>query len=650
MTTTTPPETRKIIGLACILLNFLIFSFSDAWQVILTAFLTLLHLWALIHKESSQLTGASITLQSIFLFNFQLRTSTYMSLGCYLTHYLLLVLSSCSWRWMAGFFGIHASSFALMSLASPEQNFEINGAKYVFVALVVSMFWQQRQAHGDEEMLRAFQLSENQRQNLQKRINELEKLVLEKENILLSFSHELRNPLNGLLGYLSMAESKTPDGELTNYLQKASICAEVLHSGIATILDYDQIENNLFELSPAQTDMPKLLETVWKAHVDLIRSKNLVGYLYVSQNFPQRLNLDARRLSQVLFNLIGNAVKFTDKGQICVTVDWIPAGSRDNHSAQNIANVKTPREDTECIDFSAMLLAGESDTALEGRHLSATTMGTTKNSFKSMNHFLSLNKLEFSRTELSAMEEAAGVAPEGALIFRITDSGCGIRKELQEQLFSRLSNTEGMQAKRLGAGLGLWTSRKIINIMGGDIRVCSREQVGSVFKIILPAKAVWTLQKGECELDHLSKTLLSNDLNSTQSQTSRQLRAMVVDDIPYNQIINKHFLEKCGVTVVKTALNGEEAVRAYTESAAGSYEVITMDLEMPLMDGKTAIKLIREHEKRNGWKPVKIFIISGNCRSSVMQECLDAQGEYRVTEFLAKPVHIARLEQAIKNL
>jgi len=131
----------------------------------------------------------------------------------------------------------------------------------------------------------------------------------------------------------------------------------------------------------------------------------------------------------------------------------------------------------------------------------------------------------------------------------------------------------------------------------------------------------------------------------------KKFSAMIVDDIPFNHYILKNYLEKLQVNIVDIADNGLKAFQKYSERIANKNppQIVTMDLDMPIMNGKEASMKIRELEKQNDLKPCFLMIISGNCTESEIQECLDPKGKIRAQAFLKKPVTLEDLVRVISN-
>lgn len=447
----------------------------------------------------------------------------------------------------------------------------------------------------------------------------LQTTIQEKEDFILNFSHELRNPLNGLLGNLELAIRNNTHIKTNENLRKAKICSEILENFLTSILDSSKAENGKLEVSETAIDTKTFFERIWTVAADLIAAKRLKGYFNLSCRVPKKITIDSRRLTQIILNLVGNAVKFTDEGMISVTITWISHKPNRSKSAQEIDL------NDQISEFHMITNKTPRDSVIGVRN--------------PFDYFtLDLNKTNFLENENLANSD------EGDLVIMIGDSGCGIPQEKLPQLFKKFSQVNTSSEKRkLGAGLGLWITKNIIEVMQGDIKVNSREQNGTVFTVRLPSKLA------------ISRTNSSSGEPSLQSRGSeiparKKLRAMVVDDLPYNQTINVQLLEKLGVEVSDLAENGSKAVSLYCNRPSGYYDLITMDINMPVMNGKDACREIRAYETSKGWKPVPIVIISGNCSKKETKECLDVKGDIRANFFVEKPCGLPQLGKIVNRL
>jgi signal transduction histidine kinase len=310
-----------------------------------------------------------------------------------------------------------------------------------------------------------------------------------KAQFLANMSHEIRTPMNGVLGVLHLLKSEPLSDDGRRLLDEAVGCGHMLAELLNDVIDFSKIEAGRLELSPEPVDPAAVLRSV----TDLLRPQATAAGLWLRIDADDDLGwraLDPVRLRQVLFNLVGNAVKFTRTGGVDVRLGacW------------------------------------------------------------------------------------RGEAP--ALRFEVTDTGVGISDEAQASLFQRFHQADGSTTRRFGgSGLGLAISQRLAELLGGEITVRSLPGVGSVFTVEITAPPA-PAPKVEA---------------SAGSDLLSGLRVLVVEDNPTNRLIAGRLLEHLGAEV-ETADDGRMGVDAV---ARGSFDLIFMDIQMPVMDGVEATRLIR---------------------------------------------------------
>jgi len=185
---------------------------------------------------------------------------------------------------------------------------------------------------------------------------------------------------------------------------------------------------------------------------------------------------------------------------------------------------------------------------------------------------------------------------EGFLKIQITDTGCGIDESDLSKLFGMFEQAnQGPRPVHGGTGLGLWICKQLCHKMKGDITVYSKKDEGSSFVLYIPV-----------DNKQVNSTMVLN-----KSPHSRErLRVLVVDDYSVNRYLHKLLLEQEGVQV-SVACNGKEAVEKYKAHMNDPYDFIMMDVQMPVMDGFVATKLIREWEADNNKNKVDIYFVTG---------------------------------------
>ncbi|HEY0063915.1 MAG TPA: two-component regulator propeller domain-containing protein [Telluria sp.] len=319
----------------------------------------------------------------------------------------------------------------------------------------------------------------------------------QKSEFLANMSHEMRTPLAGVIGMLNFALRDTRLQENTReQIMRGQANAQSLLTIINDLLDFSKIEAGKLTIENIDFALGPMLENVASLFEEQAAAHSISFGIELAPNLPQFVVGDPTRLRQVLVNLVGNAFKFTNEGEVRVTIESLPGEPHDG-----------PR----------------------------------------------INLVRFS----------------------VRDTGIGIAAAALERLFQKFEQADSTTTRRYGGtGLGLAICRQLVELMGGEISVDSREGEGSVFSVVLP------LADGVAppEVQHVSLEPHSHRLN-----------VLCAEDFPTNQIIIRMMLEDLGHKV-DIADNGALAVAA---CARIRYDLILMDGRMPEMDGSTATRLIR---------------------------------------------------------
>ena len=493
---------------------------------------------------------------------------------------------------------------------------------------------------------------EEANQKLFKTNKELEEALQEKENFILRFSHEIRNPLNSLLGNVDLCQEYAEDEQSRQMLNEAKISGEILLQLLNNILDTAKVSTNRLDLSMHYQEIKGFLERAWVVCSEIIRRKKLYGCLSLNMNVPERIEFDSHRLMQILINVVSNAAKFTEHGYVKVFVDFEEGAEirvedmkpRYADSYKKIDDNQTDEDEVNQFELSEYpehqydALSSTKKTFVENR--GSLRQKTLKNSATSklIRRPDIKSKESITFTDQDSMSEGP---KEGYLRLEIIDSGCGIKKRDLDLLFNKFTQVNEQSSKRqIGTGLGLWITKEIVELMRGRVEIYSVPNHGTAIVMMLKSKS------GLPQPSRLTPNIL--DL-SVQPLPSIH-RAMIVEDIPYNQEINSKFLQKCGVQEISLASNGKEAVNNYLKKGEGYFDFILMDVDMPVMDGKTATKLIRQHETEHGWRPTPLVFLTAYSEAKMQSELLDPHGAYKADGFLSKPTSQATIKRTLEDM
>ena len=516
---------------------------------------------------------------------------------------------------------------------------------------------------------------------VQKKNEQLEKFYKTKNKFFLSISHEFRNPINAALGNLELASERIQDPTTQKYITNSRVSIGLLFHLVTNILDAHKLEAGNLDWNIVPKSSKGLFSKVWEISKNLLDKQNLIGEFYVHKQIPRTLNLDSHYMLKIFLNLILNAIKYTQQGGIMIVVSWISApeitedmlkpthaffkkflaSTNSIKSTQDYSNNSRQSPQQRSHETLPILETQNSvnDIDIPLEHSTQTEQLRMeeklfhRSSYESMENFRVVsrdydkfsNKYEstslasFNHIPIFLQEDSfsPSVKKEGFLKIEVFDSGRGINDNIKGCIFKQFSSICSENEDRLGLGLGLWLTKSICEAKGGQVKAFSEKDRGSQFVIIIPVETAPSVQSFKS----------SKPATQTVPQT---LSALVVDDDKYNREISSLFLSKVGVEVKNEATNGQEAVNMVITNHSKPYDFILMDLEMPIMNGKEAVKKIRDYETINQRLPSKIVIATGNIDLEEYTACMDPNGEIRADLFYRKPLRKKDFEDIVEIL
>ena len=431
----------------------------------------------------------------------------------------------------------------------------------------------------------------------------------------LSFSHEIRNLINTMIGSVQLSMLETLPPKVKDLLKNSEVCGELLLHLVNNILDTGKLEIGELEVNPTSNSLPDTLEKVWRICAQLIKSKSLRGEIKIPNDLPELVRIDRYRLIQVMMNLVSNSIKFTDAGKICIDVSWLE---------------ETGEITDQC--FEPLPFNSEEEGIFE-KDLAVSVISQSHLVFRDSDK----KKIE------SPSKRRKKTPSKGILKIIVTDTGCGIPNEKLPSLFSKFNQLNDDPSKRkIGTGLGLFITKELVEKMDGQIRAYSEVDKGTSFIICIRSEA-----------------LVDDDVEATAESCvslpkTKRLRAMIVDDIDFNTIVLSQYFNKLDIEVAAVAKDGQEAFEKFEAYAkeGQSFDIVAMDVDMPIMDGKKAVQLIRSYEVKHNLSACFIFMASGNCDESEIAECVDSQdigSKTKANVFLKKPVSLEDVSRVLRT-
>lgn len=408
------------------------------------------------------------------------------------------------------------------------------------------------------EELKAVMVSKNSLEAINKKLVEekdrSEQLAMARDVFLSSMSHEIRTPLNGILGFTDLLLKNTSlDVDSKKQLDYIKMSGDILLVIINDILDLAKIESGQINLYEKPFNLSRLTQLMYDTFYTKTQEKGIDFKISIDKKVPVILNGDSIRVSQILFNLISNAVKFTpEKGKIRI-------------------KIKFDREE-----------------------------------------------IGFNRIQVS-----------------VKDSGIGIPSDKIETIFDPFIQVSNDTSRKYGGtGLGLTITKKIIDIMNGQIQVESKLDVGTKFIVNLP------FSKGNLNLA-ISKSSIARDKPVISIGGGRKIKVLLAEDNRINQMLVEKILSKFNFECV-TVGNGSLAIEAVMKH---DFDVILMDIMMPIMDGYEATSIIRNLEDETK-KNIPIIALTAVVTGSIVE----LSSSVGINRYLSKPFETEELYNVVIEL
>ncbi len=447
------------------------------------------------------------------------------------------------------------SDEVLMEQNSAVANaFAIAGLFILLMICGVFLVYYQISAQQRKELEIAWQDAEDSR-------NIAESASMAKTFFLSNMSHDIRTPMNAIIGFTNLAMKEKEMGAVHKYLQKISVSSKHLLLLINEILEMSRIESGKIVLDETPCNLLDLLEEL---HTVLGRKAEEKKMNFRIQGNVQDSYVygDKRRLQQILINLADNAIKYTpEQGEVSVVLSQVPCDRKGYGNYEVV----------------------------------------------------------------------------------ISDNGIGMSEEFAQRIFEPFERENTSTVSSIeGTGLGLSIVKNFVDMLGGEIEVESKKGQGSVFTVKVGLRLLEEDRLKQMREIHKNRDVVDRYDEETASQFFNGKHVLLVDDNEFNREIAQSILEHVGF-IVDTAENGEIAVEKIKEAEPDYYNVILIDVQMPVMNGYEATKAIRGMEGMRS--KVRIIAVTANAFESDRKNVLAAG----MDNYITKPIDTEMLYRVLKE-
>jgi signal transduction histidine kinase/ActR/RegA family two-component response regulator len=370
-----------------------------------------------------------------------------------------------------------------------------------------------------------------------------------KSEFLANMSHEIRTPMNAIMGFSEILKEQVSDPKHLEYVDTILSSGKTLLGLINDILDLSKIEAGKMEFQYRPVDPHALFGDITRIFAAKIKGKGLKFITDIDENLPASLLLDEVRIRQILFNLVGNAVKFTTEGYIELKVSKIFHAER--------------------------------------------------------------SKID--------------------LIFSVKDTGIGISAEDRKIIFDAFQQSKGQSTKLYGGtGLGLAITKKLAELMNGELMVDSTVGKGSIFTVKIKEVSISSVEHSIEELKMESENIIF-----------KNQKVLVVDDIQSNRLLLNEILSIYGLVVLEAA-NGKEAINTIKSQ---NPDIILMDLRMPVMDGYEAIKILKADRML---KNIPVVVLTASAMKISDEDIKKIGSDGYLRKPISRPELLAELKKYLK--
>ncbi len=514
---------------------------------------------------------------------------------------------------------------------------------------------------------------EAQAQDLQLALRKAEEATQLKSEFLANMSHEIRTPMNGVLGMLQLLGDSDLPLEHTHRVRIASSSAKSLLSLINDILDFSKIEAGRMEFEFIDFDIRRLLEELTESLALQAQLKNVEIYLDITSISKTLINSDPNRIRQILTNILSNAVKFTERGQITIWAELSPSVQQGFYTFTcKITDTGIGIADDKLVHLFDAFSQGDASTTRKyggtglglgiAKKLSnlldgdiSVTSQVGKGSCFKVTCLVKKSEFEMFVTYSSLWESSKILIADSnqvhcaILCEQLVSMGCqvAIVSSFNDVVTSLESAENDYDVALINHALlgenslqsETSTAKKVlmipINLEFDDDARRARGIDACIAKPITPngLTSIFKQVQSQQHANDEQVDEIGSGLNkSRKTQKFNDIRVLLVEDNPVNQMVALNILENMGISA-EVAVNGVDALEQLKSNQA-VYSIVIMDCQMPKMDGYETARRIREGEAGDSFVTIPIIAMTANAMQGDKQKCLDAG----MDDYISKPI------------
>ena len=438
--------------------------------------------------------------------------------------------------------------------------------------------------------------------------------------LLIKFSHKSRALLSNIICNLDVAQLEENEEKSKVLVTNAKVCGELILCQVDSILDVERNENGTLEMNNMPTKVTDALERVWETASEVIQTKNLFGTISIHKAVPSYLMLDQPRFTQIILNILINSTKFTERGNIGLSISWIERET----ITDNIFH-PLPYGDEEGI--------GEARTTALVRPVGRGRVEDGRTVIFDTHQ---------KKLDMGIVSQQPLASKKGILKIVITDTGSGMTDEtVKEILQGYPKSLQSRSRENQPDGFNLWLTSELCQKMGGQLQVYSKLGKGTTCVICIKTEIP------EVDVGEENHIVTTEELRLS----SKKMRGILIGDNVLTLDAFKKYAEKSQVEIVGLAKTRNEVTEIYErEFRQGKVIQVVIVSAMTFEEAQATCEKVRQFENSRNMQACAIVILSENYTQTQLTETMDPNGNIRASSLLRTPIYFPEFKKVLSNI